>query len=306
MENSSTLQENATHALTIRSRLSESILWTFILSTILGFSFFLCFVTLVLNVFFKTPILRENARYVLFVFLLLNDTLYLFIGFCLMVASIYLLHSPVPLCYILYAFSSSAFKVTPYNLAAMALEQYVAICHPLRHKQLCTTQRANVVFTTICFLAMIPCAADLYLMASSKTGMFSLYVICRQENLVFNPIQNVLRSITLIVCFTSVAIVIISTYVKIMQVAKRLSPLSSSASKAGKTVMIHAFQLLLCTSSLLSILTQEFPIAWPEFFPTIHFFFFTCVPRFLSPLIYGIRDELLSRYIKKSLSRYIS
>lgn len=306
MVSASRLQDNTTLALTVRSKTSQwiHIQWIFILLIILGFCFFLCFMTLFFNVFFKTQPLREKARYVLFVFLLLNDTLFLLLGFFLMLASIYLFYIPVPLCYILYTLSSAAFKVTPCNLAAMALEKYFAICHPLRHAELFTTQRANAIFTMICSLVMIPYVAEFYVMASSITNIFNLYVICRQEDLVFNPIQNVIRSITLILCFVSVGVVIVFSYVKIMQVAKTASPQSSFASKAGKTVIIHAFQLLLCSSSLLSILTQQFLTTWPDFLPTTHFFVFTCLPRFLSPIIYGIRDELLRQYIKKFLSRY--
>ncbi|XP_073525098.1 odorant receptor 131-2-like [Phyllobates terribilis] len=290
--------------MTISSTIFLFIHWTIIPSIIIGFIFFLCFITLVFNIFLKTPTLRENARYVLFVFLLFNDTLYLFLAFYLMLASINLLRVPVPLCYILYTFSAGAFKVTPCNLAAMAVEQYIAICHPLRHAELCTPQRANAVFTMICSLAMIPYVAEFCVMASSMTNIFNLYVVCRVENLVVNTIQDIIQSISLILCFIAIGVIIIFTYVKVMQVANKVCPQSSSASKAGRTVIIHAFQILLCTSPLLTTLTQAYTSKWPEFFPTIHFFVFTCLPRFLNPLIYGIRDELLKQYIKKSLSRY--
>ncbi|KAM4045544.1 odorant receptor 131-2-like [Anomaloglossus baeobatrachus] len=304
MVNSSVLQDNTTLTTTIKSKHFQVIQWTFIPSIIIGFIFFLCFITLVFNIFLKTPTLRENARYILFVFLLLNDTLYLFLGFYLMLASLNFLRIPAPLCYILYTFSSGAFKVTPCNLAAMAVEQYIAICHPLRHVELCTPQRANVVFTMICSFVMFPYVAEFCVMASSMTNIFNLYIVCQKETLVVNPIQNIIRSISLILFFIMIGVVIIFTYVKVMLVATKMCAESSSASKDGRTVMIHAFQILLCTSPLLTTFTQAYTSKWPDFLPTIHFFVFTCLPRFLSPIIYGIRDELLRHYIKKSLSRY--
>ncbi|XP_073404510.1 odorant receptor 131-2-like [Dendrobates tinctorius] len=303
MVNSSVLHDNTTHTMSI-SIIFQLIHWTIVPSIIIGFILFLCFITLVFNIFLKTPTLRENARYVLFVFLLFNDTLYLFLAFYLMLASVYLLHIPVPLCYILYTFSAGSFKVTPCNLAAMAQEQYIAICHPLRHAELCSPQRAIAAFIMICSLVIIPYVAEFCVMVFSMTNIFNLCVICRIENLVVNKIQNIIQSISLILCFITIGIVIIFTYVKVMQVANRVCPQSSSASKAGRTVIIHAFQILLCTSPLLTTLTQPYTSKWPEFFPTIHFFVFTCLPRFLNPLIYGIRDELLRQYIKKFLSRY--
>ncbi|XP_073525097.1 odorant receptor 131-2-like [Phyllobates terribilis] len=303
MGNSSMFQNNTTITLTISSKIVQFIQWTLIPS-ITGFIFFLCFITIIFSVFFKTPALWENARYVLFVFLLINDTLYVFLGFYFMLASMYLLHIPVPLCYILYTLSGGSFKVTPCNLAAMAVEQYIAICHPLRHAELCTPQRANAVFTMICSLVMIQYVAEFCVMASSMTNIFNLYIVCQKEGLVVNTIQNIIRAVSLILCFMAIGVIIIFTYVKVMQVANKVCPQSSSASKAGRTVIIHAFQILLCTSPLLATYTKDYITKWPEFLPIVYFFAFTCLPRFLNPLVYGIRDETLRQYLKKSLSRY--
>ncbi|XP_075190113.1 odorant receptor 131-2-like [Anomaloglossus baeobatrachus] len=300
MANSSLIQDNTTLILTISSKIVQFIKWALIPS-IVTFIFFLSFIGLVLNVFFKTPTLRKNARYILFVFLLLNDTLYIFLGFYFMLTSMYLLHIPMPLCYILYTLSGGAFKVTPCNLAAMAVEQYIAICHPLRHVELCTPQRTNVVFTMICSFVIIPYVAEFCVMASSIMNIFNLYMVCQKETLVVNAIQNVIRSISFILFFIMIGVVIIFTYVKVMLVATKVCP-QSSASKAGRTVMIHAFQILLCTSPLLTTFTQAYTSKWPEFLPLVYFFVFQCFPRFLSPLVYGIRDEILRQYMKKSIS----
>ncbi|XP_040278443.1 odorant receptor 131-2-like [Bufo bufo] len=279
---------------------------TLILLLTVGLGFFTYFITMILNVFFTTPHLRDHARYVLFVYMLMNDTFFLFLGFSLMLNSVYELYVPVPLCYVLYTLSSVTFRVTPYNLAAMALEQYVAICHPLRHVELCTAYRAHVTFTMICFLLSISYVVELYIMLSSKTNIFSRYIICRQNLLIVNPIQNIIFSINFILCFTLVGIVILVTYIKIVLVAHRISSQSSSASKAGKTVILHAFQLLLSMASLLSTLTESFLIKKSELLPIANFLAFTCLPRFLSPMIYGIRDEALRKHMKRFLPHFLN
>ncbi|XP_075190112.1 odorant receptor 131-2-like [Anomaloglossus baeobatrachus] len=304
MVNSSMIQENTTLPLTISSKIVEFAQWTLIPS-IIGFIFFLCFITLILNVFFKTPTLRENARYVLFVFLLFNDALFVFLGFYFMLASMYLLHIPMPLCYILYTLSGGAFHTSPCNLAAMAVEQYIAICHPLRHVNLCTPKTANAVFTMICSIVMIPYVAEFCVMVSSRTNIFNLYMVCEKETLVVNAIQKAIRFLSFTVCFIMNGLIIMFTYVKVILVANRVCPESSSASKAGRTVMIHAFQILLCTSPLLTSITRVYSTKWPPFVTVAYFLGFTCFPRFLSPLVYGIRDEILRLYIKKSFSRYL-
>ncbi|XP_040195234.1 odorant receptor 131-2-like [Rana temporaria] len=265
--------------------------------------FFLCFIVVVFSIFFTSPQLRENARYILFVYMLVNDTFFLLSGFTVLVGAIYFLYIPVPVCYILNAVSFLTFRVTPTTLAAMALEKYIAICYPLRHKDLCTTQRANVAFILICTTQIIPNAADLGLMASSFRTTFNISIICRKENLFVNPLQNVLRSLSFALCYVLVAIIILFTYIKISMVAHRVSSQSSNASKARRTILLHTFQLLLCTMSLLSTFTDALPASQAMFLPGFNFLVFSCVPRFLSPVIYGIRDEYLRGLIKKSLTR---
>ncbi|XP_040278439.1 odorant receptor 131-2-like [Bufo bufo] len=259
---------------------------------------------MMLNIFFVSPQLQESTRYLLFIYMLLNDTIYLFLAFYLVMAAKYLFYVPVPVCFILYAISSSVFRVTPYNLAAMALERYMAICYPLRYAALCTKKRVNIAYVSIWVLLIILHGAELFFMFSSVTNLYR-YAICLHDTLLVNPIQNVIRTFGFVLCFGLVGIILILTYVKIMLVARKVSSQSSSASKAGKTVMLHAFQLLLCMSSLLSTLTETFLPTMIEYMPITNFFVFTCVPRFLSPVIYGFRDEELKKHIKKSLWKHL-
>ncbi|XP_040195523.1 odorant receptor 131-2-like [Rana temporaria] len=305
MASASLLQSNMVQLTFANNKIDTYIHLTFISLVTVCLCFFLCFIVVVLSIFFTSPHLREDARYVLFVYMLVNDTFFLLSGFTLMLGAIYLLYIPVPVCFILSTVSTMGFRVTPTTLAAMALEKYIAICHALRHKDLCTPQRANVVFTLICIALIIPNAADLGLMASSNTNIFNISVICRMERLFVNPFQYVLRSIILATCFVLVTFIILFTYIKISMVARRVSSQSSNASKAKKTILLHGFQLLLCTMSLLSAFTEALPASQAIFLPSFNFFVFSCLPRFLSPIIYGIRDEYLRERIKKSLTRLL-
>ncbi|XP_069828971.1 LOW QUALITY PROTEIN: odorant receptor 131-2-like [Dendropsophus ebraccatus] len=216
----------------------------------------------------------------------------------------YLVYVPVPFCFILYAISSSVFRATPHNLAAMALERYVAICYPLRHAELCTTKRANITYASIWVLLIVLHGGELIIMLQTSVTNLYRYAICKNDTLLVNPIQNIIRTLSFILCFGLVGIIIIFTYVRIMMVARKVLSQSSSASKAGKTVILHAFQLLLCMASLLSTLTETFLPKKIEYMPITNFFFFTCVPRFLSPVIYGIRDKELRKHMKMSLGKY--
>ncbi|XP_075119264.1 odorant receptor 131-2-like [Leptodactylus fuscus] len=304
MVNSSALQSNMTQVAMVSNELSYYSKVVLQLLILVGFGFFAYYITMILIAFFMTPHIRDKARYVLFVYMLLNDALFLLLAYFLFLGYEIQIYIYVPLCYILYTISAMAFRITPYILATMALEQYVAICHPLRHVELCTTFRAHVVFTMICSIMTIPYVVELYLMLSSMTNIFNLYIVCMHQLLVVNPIQDVIKTLNLILCFSSVGVVILFTYVKIMLVARRLSSQSSSASKAGKTVMLHAFQLILCMSSVLSTIIEFLRIAQNESISLLSFYIFTCIPRFISPVIYGTRDETLKKYMKKSLPKF--
>ncbi|MEE6473257.1 hypothetical protein FKM82_009915 [Ascaphus truei] len=307
MANSTALHSNITQVSVDSNKNTETVRMALLILVVLCFCFFLYFLTIMLFVYFTTAHIRENTRYVLFVHMLINDTLYLVLGLILLVAALYKVYLPVSLCYVLVNICSISFIVTPYNLAVMALERYVAICYPLRHAELCTPQRSHVAIAVIWAVGLIPNVADLIVLSSSvETKYFSLNVICSWAKLLKAPVQNTMRSITLILSFTMVGLIIMYTYIRIMQVARKLGSGKSSAFTAGKTVMLHAFQLLLCMTAFSSHFMETYLKDNITFLSITNFLLFMCLPRFLSPFIYGIRDEVFRKYIKKLHSSAIT
>ncbi|XP_073525093.1 odorant receptor 131-2-like [Phyllobates terribilis] len=279
--------------------LSQVINLVFLISTMLCFCFFLYFITIILIVYFTAPNVRETTRYVLFAHMLVCDTLYLCLGLFLALAYQFLYMS-VPICYFILVITGTAFRVTPYNLAAMALERYIAICYPLRYLMFCTVKRSYSVISAMWFLGFLPNAFDLIILGTiAEKSFFSQTLLCRQEGLIVRPIQDTIRSLTFVISLIVVALVILFTYVKVMLIARKSGSNSSSASKAGRTVMLHAFQLLLCIVSLTSNITESYG---GYYITMLNFLVFMCLPRLLSPLIYGIRDEVFRKCIRKMYS----
>ncbi|KAM4796223.1 odorant receptor 131-2-like [Rhinophrynus dorsalis] len=280
---------------------TEVIVQLFILVLLLlSFSFFMYFVAVILSVYFTMSHVLESSRYILFAHMLINDTIYLILGLYLMLVSIYPVYHPASLCYILVTVTSTSFKVTPYNLAVMSLERYVAISFPLRHAEFCTTQRSGVAIAMIWAVGLIPNLVDfIILVSSSGTNQFSHYVICARASFISTSVQSTMRLMVHAISFSLVGLIIVYTYIKIMLVALKMEVAKASASKAGKTVMLHAFQLLLCMMAFSYSFTEMFLKAYITLLPIINFFLFMCLPRFLSPLIYGLRDEVFLTYIKK-------
>ncbi|XP_075053740.1 odorant receptor 131-2-like [Mixophyes fleayi] len=288
-----TAQENKT---------KKVVMMTYLILVLLLFCIFLYFMAVILNAFFTIPHVRENPRYILFIHMLVNDLAYLGTSFLLFAFAVYLVYLPLPICYILLSFSTCAFKITPYNLAVMSLERYAAICHPFKHAQLCTAQRSSAAIAIMWTVGLIPLFAEFitFCMTVEKL-VFSFNIICNWPLLMVNEVQNVLRTLITIISFTIVALIIVYTYIKVMLVARRIGS-GKSASKAGKTVLLHAFQLMLCMLSFTSSHTEKFFAPYFQYMPIINFFLLMCLPRFISPLIYGIKDEVLGKHMKNVCS----
>ncbi|KAM9319778.1 odorant receptor 131-2-like [Gastrophryne carolinensis] len=271
---------------------------------VVSFIIFLHWLALILHIYMTTPHLRETSRYVLFVHMLVTDMFYLLISFFLFLSSVYLLYMPVTLCYAFGTFTTSSFRVTPYNLAFMSIERYVAICFPLRHADTCTVHWCKSMIAIMWALGLLPIAIDFIAMNFSVSrNFYSTYLVCNWLSLSKNEVQSTIRSLVLIVSFAMVGLVILYTYVKVMLVARKLGSGKSSAFRAGRTVLLHAFQLLLCMSSFLSVFTETYLKNSYAFVPSINFFFLMCLPRFISPLIYGIRDQAVRKCIQNAFKQ---
>uniref|UniRef100_A0A803KCD6 G-protein coupled receptors family 1 profile domain-containing protein n=1 Tax=Xenopus tropicalis TaxID=8364 RepID=A0A803KCD6_XENTR len=296
MGNPRVLYSNDTDAL-VQARIVLNVKTGLVVLTLLCFMCFLYTVAAILHIFCTSPHLRENARYVLFAHMLINDTTYLASGLFLFLGAIYGLYLPVSFCYFLYTVGTVTFRVTPYNLAVMSLERYVAICYPLRQGQLVTVRKGVAAIAGMWTLGLIPNLAD-FITFSPYFEKFPP-IICTQGTLTVRPEQSTIRLYTLTLTFALVALVILFTYVKVFLVARSIGSDKSSALKASKTVMLHAFQLLLCMTSLLASLVETYPFNFIKYLPLSSFLLFTCLPRFLCPLIYGLRDEKIRKYVKK-------
>ncbi|XP_068121953.1 odorant receptor 131-2-like [Hyperolius riggenbachi] len=291
---------NSTQALTQLEKLDAVFRLVYMILTLICFSFFLYLTGVLLWIFYGTLHLQENSRYVLLAHILITDTIYLGFGTFLVMALLHTVYFPVPLCLLVLAVASTSYRVTPYTLAVMSLERYVAICFPLRHLEFCSAHRANFVIVVVWVIGFSPSIADFVaIVCSVKTDFFSHHFLCNHSMLVISPLQNVIRSIAHILSFILVVLILLFTYVKVMLVAKRIGSQRSSAQKAGKTISLHVVHLILC---MVSFITSVAETTLPDYHPAaigLDFLLFTCLPRLLCPLIYGVRDEAFKKYIRK-------
>ncbi|XP_071353283.1 odorant receptor 131-2-like [Trachinotus anak] len=269
---------------------------------------FLCINLLLIITFFKKECLYTTARYILFAVMLLSDSFLLFMSDILVIFTHFYITIQVWLCIIICVVVLVYTTVTPVTLAAMTLERYVAICMPLRHGELCSTRNTVNCILIIHGLSSVPCIIILStFFASVSLRFYKQCQLCSVEVFMINIWQQHLRSAIYQFQFLIMCIIIVFSYIKIMKVAKAASGESKKSSRKGlRTVVLHGFQLLLCLIQLwcpfieAALLQINFTLFYN--FRFVNYIMFFLAPRCLSPLIYGLRDEVFFHTLKSYAS----
>ncbi|XP_023663470.1 odorant receptor 131-2-like [Paramormyrops kingsleyae] len=236
------------------------------------------------------PSFRETSRYLLFGQMLLSDSIHL--GFTTLLYSCSMANITFikVLCSMIVLVSGTTFRISPLTLAVMCLERYVAICFPLRHVDIATPRRTSMAIAVVWFLGSVNYVIDIIFLAATDAHFLTKTIYCTQERLFLAKWQFDVFQVFNGVFLVAVGITVIGTYTGIMMAAR-----SIKAKKASTTVLLHLAQLGLCLSSFLfsSIERALSTISSALFIHLryLNFFLLVLVPRCLSPLIYGLRDE---------------
>ncbi|XP_041953730.1 odorant receptor 131-2-like [Alosa sapidissima] len=254
------------------------------------------------RVYFSVPSLRQEARYVLYVHLVLNDMLLVKTSVLLHV----LTYAPglisVPLCYILVITATASFQITPVILAGMAVERFVAVCLPLHHGRLCTTSRAQVFNAATWCAGITPSLVSLILSLKQRPLQFHTSDILCYNSSVFGPVYQVITAGNGI--FMAVVwVTLFYTYVHVLWTARAASS-KGQHQKAQHTILLHAAQLLLYMVAYLGPVIDSLITVFPLWRTKVlfgQFLVLNLLPRVLSPLIYGLRDQAFRKHMKGAL-----
>ncbi|XP_058859414.1 odorant receptor 131-2-like [Acipenser ruthenus] len=233
--------------------------------------------------FFKNRMFHEASRYILFIHMVINDIIQLTVAVTLFVVSYILFKINASFCCFLLSVAIFASMNTPLSLAAMAIERYVAICNPLRA------------------VSILP---DVFiLLATAPLSFFHSSVFCARDYVFRSPDLVQKRSILHAVYLAFVWLTLTYTYFRILFTAKAATTDATSAAKARNTILLHGVQLLLCMLTYIGP-TLEYSLLY--IFPgkslEIRYFIYLVVqvlPRFLSPMTYGVRDQMFRKYLKR-------
>ncbi|XP_060791108.1 odorant receptor 131-2-like [Neoarius graeffei] len=243
------------------------------------------------------PVFKETPRYILFNHMLFNDSILHLATSLLYIFGVVYLRLFMTACAFLVFLSVTTYYNAPLNLALMSLERYVAINFPLRHAEIVTKKRIYIAIGVIWLMGLMYFIIDLLYVVVIKPKFLTSQIFCTKEKLFIKQWQVDVYKAFNAFFFVSVSVIILFTYVRILITSRSVSSNKGSAAKAHKTVLLHLIQLGLClTSFLYGIIEGAVAMVSTNssVFMDLRFLIYVFVlllPRYLSPLIYGLRDD---------------
>ncbi|XP_064158761.1 odorant receptor 131-2-like [Anguilla rostrata] len=270
------------------------------------FFVFLYFIVLMLHTLASQRQFWENPRYILFGYMLINDTLLVLCSVLLFLLYLAEIRLSYVLCITLIFVSTVTFLNTPFILATMSLERYVAIFYPLRRPAAWRADRIWAVILPTLLVSLVVPIIELCLDGRSPgTSALTTLVLCRSKELNSSPLLTLVKISLYGVFFLAVALAILFTYVRILREARRMRRDQAAVGKVLYTVLLHGLQLLLCVMTFTQPVTEQASVVrarWlREQIPFLNYLCFALLPRVLSPLIYGLRDESLRTHMRRAV-----
>ncbi|MEQ2298249.1 hypothetical protein AMECASPLE_003330 [Ameca splendens] len=268
------------------------------------FCIFLCCIAVMLQIFASHRQFLDTSRYVLFAHMLINDTLQILSSVLLFLCVMGQVKFPLLFCVPLLYVSTGTFQNTTLILAAMSLERYVAIFYPLHRPAYWHSDRIWIIILPLWLISFMFPIIEFFIGKQNPTvDVLSSNMLCKATIINSSKSQGMYRFAVNVLFFAVVGVIILFTYVRILLETRKLQQDRASVSKAMNTVLLHGFQLLLCMlafthpiSETLTVLNTNWLAEDIAFF---NYFCFILMPRFLSPLIYGFRDQSLRKHIGK-------
>ncbi|KAM9318732.1 odorant receptor 131-2-like [Pholidichthys leucotaenia] len=269
------------------------------------FCIFLCCIAVMLHIFASHRQFLESPRYILFACMLVNDTLQILTSVLLFLLVMGQVKFVPVYCVPLLFISTVTFQNTPLILATMSLERFVAILYPLQRPIAWRLERIWIVILSLGLISSITLVIEFSIGESDPAPrLLSTPALCKMVVISSSPVQTLFRAAVSVLFFAVVAIVIFSTYVRILLETRTMRQDRMSVSRAMHTVLLHGFQLLLCMLAFTLPITENLIVLhanWlQEDVAYFNFFSFVLIPRVLSPLIYGFRDQHIRGYIRKT------
>ncbi|KAM9348513.1 odorant receptor 131-2-like [Symphorus nematophorus] len=272
-------------------------------STLIGMP---CCVFLFINVTMlftlrSKSVFRETSHYILLYNLLFADTVLLALSQLLYITASCRIMLTYPVCGVLTMLSVFCNDISPLTLVVMSLERYVAVCYPLRHANIITIRNTGVAIIVVwAFSSLNVLIRVVLLLDFPFEDLESLQMtdVCSDIVMLLGPLSDHYDKAYTCFVFVSAGVAVTCSYIGVMIAARSASTDKASARKARNTLLLHLVQLGLTLSSTmhasivvsLSKTLQRLVIARIK---SVLYVLIFVLPRCLSSLIYGLRDQTI-------------
>ncbi|XP_003452604.1 odorant receptor 131-2-like [Oreochromis niloticus] len=246
------------------------------------------------------PVFRETCRYILLYNLLFADTVQLAQSQIHFLLAVLRIRISYPVCTFLVNFTQLTAVISPLTLVVMPLERYVAVCYPLRHGTIITirnTGAAIIVIWAISFLNII-IRTLLFLALFEKLDKIEVKYLCSEIGILLGSKSDHFDKAFTCIVFVAAGVAVIFSYIGVIVAARSASTDKALAIKARNTLLLNLFQLILSLSS-----TIYYPLLVPLSvtvtrivlvrIQNVFYLFFIILPRCLTSLTYGLRDQTI-------------
>ncbi|XP_042337649.1 odorant receptor 131-2-like, partial [Plectropomus leopardus] len=246
-------------------------------------------------------VFRETSRYILLFNLLLGDTMHMAVSQLLYLLSACRLTLTYPVCGVLILLADLTNEISPLTLMVMSLERYVAVCYPLRHSTIITIRNTDVSIIVIWAFSSLNVIIRLVFLLDfpfEELERLQMKDFCARQNLPLGPVSDEYVKACTYFLFVSASVAVITSYIGVMIAARSASTDKASARKARNTLLLHLVQLGLSLSSTIHnpLITAISKVTdrrvmlriWSIIYVSL-----ILLPRCLTALIYGIRDQAI-------------
>ncbi|KAM3600819.1 uncharacterized protein V6R79_002983 [Siganus canaliculatus] len=246
-------------------------------------------------------VFRQTPRYVLLYNLLFADTFLLALSQLLYIFSVSRIRLTYIVCGVLTMLCVLSNDISPLTLVVMSLERYVAVCFPLRHAAIITIRNTAAAIAVVWAFSSLNVLIRVILLLEfpfSELQSLQMTDICSDITMLIGPKSDVYSKVFTCSVFIPAAVTVSSSYVGVTVAARSASTDKASALKARKTLLLHLVQLGLSLLSTMHVpivvlLSRTLQILVIKRIKSFLYIFVFILPRCLSSLIYGLRDQTI-------------
>ncbi|TKS83401.1 Olfactory receptor 2A12 [Collichthys lucidus] len=246
-------------------------------------------------------VFRETCRYILLYNLLFADTVLLALSQLMYIMAVCRIFPTYPVCGVLSMLNRLTNEISPLTLVVMCMERYVAVCYPLRHAAIITVRNTAIAIIVVWAFSSLNVLIRVLLLLNfpfDQLQSLQMTDVCSGIAMLLGPMSDVYDKAYTGFVFVSAGVAVTCSYVGVMVAARSASTDKASANKARNTVLLHLMQLGITLLSTmhdpiivsLSTTLQRLIIVRIK---SIFYVFIYILPRCLSSLIYGLRDQTI-------------